>query len=491
MSARATAALALLLAACSDGETRGVVVGSKPFTESVILGELAAQLARDAGAPTEHLAGLNGTQVLFSALEAGELDVYPEYTGTLRFETFAAEGLADDEALRAHLARRGLVLGRPLGFHNDYAVGMRRERAEALGIARTSDLAAHPDLAVGVSSEFLERADGWPGLAATYGLPHTPTGMAHDLAYRGVAEDALDAMDLYTTDAKIAHFDLVALEDDRGYFPRYAACLLWRADLERRRPEVVAALRRLEGRLDEGSVVALNGAADLDGRPSAEVASEWLRAELGVATDARAAGLAARLLQTTLDHLVLVLVSLAGAILLALPLGIAAARHPRLGAAVLGLTGILQTVPSLAMFVFLIPVLGIGAPPAIAALFVYSLLPIVRNTHAGLADIPRELIESADALGLPRGARLRLVELPLATRSILAGIKTAAVINVGTATLGAFIGAGGYGQPIFTGIRRDDIGTILEGAIPAALLALAVQGVFELAERAATPRGLR
>jgi len=158
---------------------------------------------------------------------------------------------------------------------------------------------------------------------------------------------------------------------------------------------------------------------------------------------------------------------------------------------VIGLTGILQTVPSLAMFVFMIPVFGIGTWPAIAALFLYSLLPIVRNTHAGLVGIAPELRESAAAMGLPRGVRLRRIELPLATRSILAGIKTAAVINVGTATLAALIGAGGYGQPILTGIRLDNISLILEGAIPAAILALLAQGVFEGIERWLTPRGLR
>ncbi|MGD2113086.1 MAG: ABC transporter permease, partial [Gammaproteobacteria bacterium] len=145
----------------------------------------------------------------------------------------------------------------------------------------------------------------------------------------------------------------------------------------------------------------------------------------------------------------------------------------------------------LALFVFMIPLLGIGGPPAIVALFLYSLLPIIRNTYAGLRDIPPAIIESAEALGLPARARLRLVELPLATRAILAGIKTAAVINVGTATLGALIGAGGYGQPILTGIRLDDTALILQGAIPAAVLALLVQGLFELVERRLLPRGLR
>jgi osmoprotectant transport system permease protein len=158
---------------------------------------------------------------------------------------------------------------------------------------------------------------------------------------------------------------------------------------------------------------------------------------------------------------------------------------------VLGAVGVLQTVPSLALLVVLIPLMGIGAAPTVAALFLYSLLPIVRNTHAGLAGIAPSLIDSADALGLSRAARLRRIELPLAAPTIMAGVKTAAVIAVGLATLGAIVGAGGYGQPILTGIRLNSTPLILEGAIPAALLALVVQGLLGLAERRLTPRGLR
>ena len=154
-------------------------------------------------------------------------------------------------------------------------------------------------------------------------------------------------------------------------------------------------------------------------------------------------------------------ISLAAAILVAIPLGIVAARRPRLGPIILAAAGVIQTIPSLALLVFMIPWLGIGAKPALVALFLYSLLPIIRNTATGLRDIPASLRESAEALGLPPAARLFRIELPMASRAILAGIKTAAVINVGTATIGALIGAGGFGQPILTGIRRDDVAMIL------------------------------
>jgi osmoprotectant transport system permease protein len=189
--------------------------------------------------------------------------------------------------------------------------------------------------------------------------------------------------------------------------------------------------------------------------------------------------------------LILVGTSLLAAILIAIPLGVFAAKNRRAGQAVLAFVGMIQTLPTLALLVFMIPIFGIGSVPAVVALFLYSLLPIVRNTHAGLSGIPSSLRESARALGLPRGAMLRLIELPLASPLIIAGIKSAAVINVGTATLGALIGAGGLGQPIFTGIRLDNLGLILEGAVPASLLALLVQGAFELLERIIVPKGLR
>lgn len=469
-----------------------IVIGSKNFTEAVVLGELMRGLGASTGTDTIHRRALGGTRLVFNALESGELDAYPEYTGTLTHEILADPEIRTEAALQERLAERGLRMSRPLGFHNNYALGMRRERARALGIRRVSDLQAHPQLALRFGNEFMDRSDGWPGLRAHYGLPHTDVrGVEHDLAYRGLEAGNVDVTDLYTTDAEIAYYDLLALEDDRTYFPSYEAVIVYRADLEERAPEVVTALRQLEGRIDEPTMVAMNARAKLDGDSELEVAADFLRDSLGLVVDVRAETRSQRLLRYTLEHLVLVGVSLSLAVLVAVPLGMLAARHARLGQGVLAVVGVAQTIPALAMLVFMIPLLGIGAGPALVALFLYSLLPIVRNTHAGLTGIPRSLQESAEALGLPPLARLRWIEAPLAAPSILAGIKTAAVINVGAATLGALIGAGGYGQPILTGIRLDDTGLILEGAVPAALMAIAIQWIFERSESAVVPRGVR
>ena len=482
--------LARPAATAEEGET--LVIGSKSFTESVILGEMMRQLAVDAGTNADHRRQLGGTRVVWNALLRGEIDAYPEYTGTLLNETLAGEDLGTIDRLRAALMARGVGMTDALGFNNTYAIGMKEERAERLGVQSISDLRRHPDLALGFGNEFMDRADGWPGLQRRYDLQQTDVrGLDHDLAYRGLEAGTLDAIDLYSTDAEIAYYGLAALEDDLGFFPEYDAVILYRLDLAERAPAVVTRFEALGGRIGATTMSAMNASAKLAGEAESAVAADFLERHLGIAGDRQVDSTWQRFLRHTAEHLALVGISLSAAILLAIPLGILAARRERIGQLVLGIAGILQTIPSLAMFVFLIPLLGIGAPPAIAALFLYSLLPIVRNTYAGLKDIPPAIVESAQALGLPDAARLRSVELPLATRSILAGIKTSAVINVGTATLGALIGAGGYGQPILTGIRLDDIGLILQGAVPAAVLALLVQGVFELLERGLMPKGLR
>ncbi|HEX4953836.1 MAG TPA: glycine betaine ABC transporter substrate-binding protein [Thermoanaerobaculia bacterium] len=470
-----------------------VRVGSKVFTEAVVLAEIATQALRSEGLAAEHRRELGGTRLLWNALLAGEIDLYPEYTGTIREEILGGNVAPGDEALTSALAERGVRISSSLGFANTYAIGVRERRGASLGLTKISDLARYPALRLGFSNEFMDRVDGWPGLAARYRLPHRDVrGLAHDLAYRALAEGQLDATDLYSTDAEIRAYRLRVLTDDLGYFPDYRAVWLTRSDLDGRFPRARAVLERLVGTIDEATMIALNARAKLDQVPESEVAASFL-AGLGVSGGGAtpSEGLSARLLARTGEHLGLVAVSLLAAIVLAIPLGIAAAKSRWLGPLVLGLAGILQTVPSLAMLVFMIPLVGIGAQPAILALFLYSLLPIVRNTATGLVGIPPTLTESALALGLPASARLFRIELPLASRTILAGIKTAAVINVGTATLGALVGAGGYGQPILTGIRLDDTALILEGAVPAALLALAVQGLFALADRFLVPRGLR
>lgn len=470
------------------GAVETVWVGSKKFTESYVLGEIATRLIReDAGLAVEHRAGMGGTIILWQALRSGAIDVYPEYSGTIAEEILKLAGPAEVPALRDSLARFGIGLTGELGFNNTYALVMRVDRARALGIDRISDLTAHPELRVGITPEFLGRQDGWGPLVAHYGLRFaTVRGLEHGLGYGALASGDIDLKECYSTDARIAEDSLHVLADDRAFFPAYRALFLHRLDLA---PAALAALRRMEGTLDEARMTALNAAAERT-KDYAAAAGLWFAASASGAGAIAPAPPARRgvlngdaLLRSTGQHLTLVGLSLLAAILAGIPLGIRAARGDGVAGLILGAVGLIQTIPSLALLALLIPLVGIGAPNAVLALFLYSLLPIVRNTAAGLADIPRPVRESAIALGLPPGAQLRRIYLPLATRSILAGIKTSAVINVGTATLAGLIGGGGYGEPIQSGLQLNDIPTILSGAIPAALLAVLVQVGFDGVER--------
>ncbi len=484
-------ALAIILAPGPSHATE-IVVGSKKFTESVVLGEIVAQLLRSAGLEADHRRELGGTQILWNALLRGDIDIYPEYTGTLIREVLADETIRDKDELRNLLARRGISMTDPIGFNNIYALGMKKDVAARLAIHSISDLTRHADLVLGFSNEFMDRSDGWWGLRRVYNLAHRNVrGLDHDLAYRGIQSGDIHVTDLYSTDAEIQYYDLLLLQDDRRYFPDYQAVLLYRSQLAQTAPGAVPVLARLESAIDEPVMIAMNAGAKLGRLPESRVAADFVERHFGLRAAAVDETATRRLLRHTFEHLILVGVSLAAAILVAVPLGVLAHRRPWAGQVILAAVGIAQTIPSLALLVFMIPLLGIGGAPAVAALFLYSLLPILRNTHAGLRDIPSPIRESAEAIGLSPTAKLRLVELPLASSGILAGIKTAAVINVGTATLGAIIGAGGYGQPILTGIRLDDVGLILQGAVPAAVLAILVQGLFELLERFVVPRGLR
>ena len=466
-----------------------VVVGSKSFTESVVLGEILAQTARLAGADAEHRRQIGGTRILFEAVRRGEIDGYVEYTGTLTQELLpgvAADSLADA------LAPLGLSMSAPLGFNNTYAIGMKPGVADARGIRTISDLRGHPDLVFGFGNEFMDRGDGWPALQARYALPQQGVrGLDHDLAYRALDAGQIAATDLYSTDAEIRQYGLRVLEDDLAHFPEYKAVILYRTALGDEAPAVIEAWDGLAGRIEEETMIALNARAKIDRVPEARAASDYLAETFGRRGTFTVATRAGRIAARAREHLWLVGVALAAAIAVGIPLGIVAAKRRHAGHAILATTGLVQTIPSLALLVFMIPLLGIGTWPAIVALFLYSLLPIVRNTHQGLTGIPADLRDSADALGLPASAILARIELPLALPAILAGIKTAAVITVGTATLGALIGAGGFGQPILTGIRLADTALILEGAVPAAALAVVAQLALDGIERLVVPKGLR
>jgi osmoprotectant transport system permease protein len=512
-----TALLLLLALAWPQGPAAAaepIVVGSKRFTESYILGEIVVQTLRAAGIPAVHRQGLGNTAILEQALLRGEVLVYPEYTGTIVRELLKQQGEPSLVELNTRLAPQGLKVAVPLGFNNTYAIALREADARRLNLRSLSDLARLPAadaarLRTGLSHEFLVRADGWPALAQAYGLAIKPgSGLDHGLALQALAKGQVDLIDVYSTDAQIGRLGLRVLQDDRAFFPRYDAVLLMRSTLP---PAAQQALAALQGRLDEATMVALNAQAEVDKKPFAEVAAGWIAAQSAAtaasvataipltsgASNAAPAGFVQRLLAPDLprlvgQHLALVLGSVLLAVGVGVPLGLLAAARPRAAALVQAVVGLLQTVPSLALLAVLVAATGrIGFVPALLALWAYALLPIVANTLAGVQGVPSGLKAAAQALGLKPGQVLRHVTLPLALPVLLAGVTTAAVINVGTATVAAFVGAGGLGERIVAGLAVNDAAQMMAGALPAALLALLVQLGFGTLARWAAPRPAR
>ncbi len=499
-------------------DDRPVIVASKPFGESYLLAEVFAQLLESRGIKVERRPGLGATEIAFGALRSNAIDVYPEYTGTgllaILHESLDSTMRTDPRRAYQRVTQRfmteyGVQWLPPLGFQNGYAIAVRRETATKLNLRSLSDLAsASADLVAGFTSDFIGRPDGLAGLSSAYGMRFKNVRpLAPAVKYVALAESAVDVIDGYSTDGLLAKYDLVTLVDDAGFFPPYEAAALVSPRLATTRPDAVAALTFLSGRLDEASMRTWNRRIEVDGEPIARVATDVL-ASLGMAGSAAAAGAAgvpatrpgffayfwgrrAETLTLTIRHLQLVLLALLAAVAVAVPLGLVLERTRRGAEWVVGGLGVLQTIPSIALLAFMIPLLGVGFWPALVALWLYALYPIARNTYTGGRSADPEAVEACEAMGATAAQRLVWVRLPLAAPIVIAGVRTAAVITVGAATLAAFIGAGGLGEPIVTGLALADSRLILSGALPAALLALAVDGVLAAVERAVRPAHLR
>ncbi len=489
-----------------------VVVASKPFGESYILSEMFAQILEARGLTVTRRRGLGATEIAFGAIKSGAADVYPEYTGTGLLAILGDQPMTDAAAVFARVAREtharfGARWLPPLGFENTYAMAVRRGMADSMRLSTLSDLArVAPRLRAGFTPDFVGRADGLPGLTQAYALHlRAVHSLLPAIKYQALVKGEVDVIDGYSTDGLIARYDLVVLRDDRHFFPPYEAAALVSGKLERDEPAAIAALTELSGRLDVARMRALNKRVEVDGEDIARVAADALR-DLGLVGGVQPATARQRasdvslgsylyrqrgtVLSLTARHLLLVAISLIAAIVVAVPLGLALERTRRSAESIIRVVGLLQTIPSIALLAFMIPLLGIGIVPALVALFLYSLYPIVRNTYTGVRDADTGAVDAAQALGMTPLQLLRDVRLPLAAPVIMAGIRTAAVIDVGTATLAAFIGAGGLGDPIVAGLALNDTRMILSGAIPAALLALAVDGGLALVERAVHPGGV-
>ncbi len=500
---------AVLTASASHAATTDdgkLTVGSKRFTESYILAEVLAQTATPTlKAAPKVTQGIGNTAIVYEALRSGNIDMYAEYSGTIAQEILKDPKATSIEAMNTALKPLGLGVAIPLGFNDGYALAMRAADADRLSVRTLSDLAAHPELKFGLSNEFIGRADGWRGVAERYALKAKPVGLDHGLAYDAIGAKQVDVIDIYTTDAKIDHLGLRVLQDDKAYFPRYDALVLYRLDVPQRLPQAWAALNTLAGKIDEHAMIAMNARAELQGVSFDVIARDFLKnlrtggnnAGGTDSADSAARGFTAKLFgpdlaRLTYQHLLLVLLSVGIAIVIAVPIAIAVSALPRARAAALTVTSLMQTVPSLALLAVLISLTGtIGTVPALIALTLYSLLPIMSNTVTGLAEVPNGLRDASTALGMTQRQSLMFVQLPLALPTLIAGVRTAMAIAIGTATIAAFIGAGGYGERIVTGLALNDRELLMAGAIPAAALALLSEGLFELLQRWLRPTQMR
>jgi osmoprotectant transport system permease protein len=489
-----------------------VIVASKPFGESFLLAEMFAQLLDANGIRVERKPGLGATEVAFAALRSGAIDVYPEYTGTGLIAILHDSSTGDarytyDRVSREFADKFGVRWLAPLGFENTYAIAVTKATAEKYKLSTLTDLArAAPSLVAGLTPDFIGRSDGLPALQRKYGMKFSSVKpLSQALKYQALAGGSVGVIDGYSTDGLIKKYDLVVLVDDAHVFPPYEAAALVGSRLWKERPDAIAALSQLSGRLDVATMRALNARIEVDHEPIASVARSVL-SSLGLAGTAPVvtrfaenetgfwsylAAHRAELTSQFIRHVMLVLIALIAGIIVAVPLGLLLERSRGSAETVIRSVGVLQTIPSIALLAFMIPLFGIGVWPALVALWLYSLYPILRATYTGVRDADPPAVHAAHALGMTGWQLLRYVRLPLATPVIMSGIRTATVITVGTATLAAFVGAGGLGEPIATGLALADNRMILSGALPAAALALIADGLLALVEWRVTPVHLK
>jgi osmoprotectant transport system permease protein len=455
-----------------------VVVGSKIFTESYILGEVAAQIVeQDTNMAVDRKLGIGNTGMLLEALKSGKIDVYPDYSGTLAETILKNPKLRSLPEINVALAPLGLTISDSLGFNNTYALAVKKSFAEKNNLNTMSDLLTlKVPIRAAFSYEFMERADGFEGMIRKYKFPFSANKVAqmeHSLVYQAIDENAVDLIEVYSTDANIKKFHLRILEDDLGYFPSYQAVLVARTAFTKEHPDHWMRLKKLEGSITQNDMLNMNAEADLLKISFSTIASGFL-GTTNSETDSRAR----QIWERTKEHLSLVGIALLFSIVAGIPLGIAAAKFHRTGQGILIFAALVQTIPTLALLCLLIPLFGIGLVPALVALCLYSLLPVILNTQTGIQAIDSKHSENAKAFGLNKRQILYKITLPLASPMMLTGLKTATIVSIGTATLAALIGAGGYGALIISGLSLNNIPTILMGAIPAAVMALLAHFIF-------------
>jgi len=481
-----------LLVSTGLSKAYGVTVGSKNFTESYILAELLVGTLQQQKIPVSAKFGMGGTGFVLESLKNGAVDIYPEYTGTIiQAILHRKEKSMPIEKINELLEPQGLVIGRPLGFNNTYALIVRKETAEKYHLKNLSDLRnVAARLRGGFTHEFLERSDGFYALRDFYRLPQLQDmkAMDHSLLYEALAGGSVDLTDAYTTDGKLHKFDFVILKDDRAFFPRYDAVWMTRISFVKEHPEAWERVRSWEGKIDDQLMTKLNADVEEKRASRRDVLVKNGVMEQGEANPM--SGLAYRIKTYAVEHAYLVVVSVLLSILIGFPLGYGATENAALKQIVMFMSSAFQTIPSLALLCFMIPFFGVGFLPSVIALVLYSLLPIVVNTFTGLSLVDKTLLDMSRQLGMNRWQMLWHVQIPISLPYILAGVKTSSITAIGTATLAALIGAGGFGTPILAGLALNDYTTIMEGAIPVCVMAFFVQILFQYLEKKLVSPGL-
>ena len=480
--------------------SREFTVGSKRFAESYVLAELISKSIEDkVNTAIDRKLGLGSTGIVFNALKEGEIDLYPEYWGTLTQEILQSNQKLTLDQINQKLLPMGIKAGYFLGFNNTYALVISKKLANRLNIHTITDLRKTPNLRLGLSQEFLARKDGWSGLAKAYHLEiFRPVGLEHGLGYQAIANNQIDLIDAYSTDSMLINEEYELLRDDKDYFTSYEALLLYRITSVENKSEIREGLDQLRGALSEKTMRHLNAEVEIGGKSPLEVVNNYLHQDgksLQVEDTDNEEPIRSILrflaffvtwdfLRVTYQHVILVITSLGTAIMLGIPLGVWVYAQPKSGKYVLSCIGVIQTIPALALLSFLILLVhSIGFWPAFIALLLYALLPIIESTHSGLQLVDPAVKEASKALGAGFWIQLLKIELPLCSPSLFSGVQVAAVWTTGTATIAAFVGAGGYGERIAQGLSTNNTELMLEGAVPAAIFSLSVRYLISWVSR--------
>lgn len=472
------------------GQTSSITIAGKNFTEQDVLVDLIAVLLKEErpNLKIHKKKSLGGTSVTFESVKNGSIDMYVEYSGTAYFSIYKQSQKKNRRQIHDYLVEKfyddNLFWSPQLGFNNTYAL-LIKDLPDNTSIKRVSDLRPiSRNLLIGTDPEVSTRPDGYSEFLNTYDMNFKSHMMMNSgLLYQSLEKDKVDVIIGYSTDGRIPVANLKILQDDLGFFPDYSASVIVNRKTLERHPWIHKALNKLYGEIDAETMQRLNAKVDFEKFDSVAVAKEFAAQKLWInpegVTDPQSQSFLeflnskkSFLLKKIYEHLFLTFLAFAIVSLIGITLGVMSYYNERVQKFIFLLVNLCQTIPSLALFGMLIPLLGIGVKPSLVALVLYSLLPIVRNTYTGLCEVEASILETCEILGMNKRQILFKVLLPMSLMTISAGLRTSLVIIVGTATIASFIGAGGLGDPIFQGISSLNNRLILLGALPAALLAI-------------------